>query len=76
MCCICGELRFDGATPDLAALGRMSAQLARRGPNHAGSYSDGALAFGHRRLSIIDLTPSAIQPMGRRSSLCAVLSSS
>ncbi|MBE0547223.1 MAG: N-acetylglutaminylglutamine amidotransferase [Rubrivivax sp.] len=63
MCGICGELRFDGATPDLAALDHMSAQLARRGPDHSGSYSDGALAFGHRRLSIIDLTPSASQPM-------------
>ena len=63
MCGLCGELRFDGAQPDLAALARMSEKLARRGPDHAGSYSDGALAFGHRRLSIIDLTPSANQPM-------------
>jgi len=63
MCGICGELRFDGATPDLGSIGRMSAQLARRGPDHAGSYSDGPLAFGHRRLSIIDLSPSANQPM-------------
>ncbi len=63
MCGLCGELRFDGSLPDLAALARMSAQLARRGPDHAGSYSDGSLAFGHRRLSIIDLSPSANQPM-------------
>lgn len=63
MCGICGELRFDGDFPDMGALARMSAQLARRGPDHAGSYSDGPLAFGHRRLSIIDLSPSANQPM-------------
>ena len=63
MCGICGELRFDGQLPDLAALTRMSAKLARRGPDHAGSYSDGPLAFGHRRLAIIDLSPSADQPM-------------
>ena len=63
MCGICGELRFDGSLPDLGALARMSEKLARRGPDHAGSYSDGALAFGHRRLSIIDLSPSASQPM-------------
>ncbi|HEY8908238.1 MAG TPA: asparagine synthase (glutamine-hydrolyzing), partial [Rhodoferax sp.] len=63
MCGICGELRFDGKTPDMAAIGRMSDQLARRGPDHAGTYSDGPLAFGHRRLSIIDLSSHAHQPM-------------
>ena len=63
MCGICGELRFDGATPDMAALARMSDQLARRGPDDAGTYQDGPLAFGHRRLSIIDLSAHAHQPM-------------
>lgn len=63
MCGICGEFRFDGATPDLAAISRMSDQLARRGPDHAGTYQDGPLAFGHRRLSIIDLSAHANQPM-------------
>jgi asparagine synthase (glutamine-hydrolysing) len=63
MCGICGELRFDGASPDLEAIARMSEKLARRGPDHVGSYSDGPLAFGHRRLSIIDLSASADQPM-------------
>jgi len=63
MCGICGELRFDGAVPDLEALGRMSDQLARRGPDDAGSYQDGPLALGHRRLSIIDLSSHAHQPM-------------
>lgn len=63
MCGICGELRFDAKPPDMAAIARMSNQLARRGPDHAGSYSDGPLAFGHRRLSIIDLSAHAHQPM-------------
>ncbi len=63
MCGICGELRFDGKAPDMGAITRMSDQLARRGPDHAGSYSDGPLAFGHRRLSIIDLSSHANQPM-------------
>jgi len=63
MCGICGELRFDGNAPDMSAIGRMSDQLARRGPDHAGTYSDGPLAFGHRRLSIIDLSSHAHQPM-------------
>jgi len=63
MCGICGELRFDGQAPDMAAISRMSDKLARRGPDHAGTYSDGPLAFGHRRLSIIDLSAHAHQPM-------------
>ena len=63
MCGICGELRFDGGVPDLAALGRMLAVLAPRGPDHGGSYSEGPLAFGHRRLAIIDLSPRGNQPM-------------
>ncbi|MBK9442883.1 MAG: N-acetylglutaminylglutamine amidotransferase [Comamonadaceae bacterium] len=63
MCGICGELRFDGQAPDMAAISRMSDKLARRGPDHAGTYSDGPLAFGHRRLSIIDLSSHAHQPM-------------
>ena len=63
MCGICGELRFDGATPDLNNIKRMSAKIARRGPDHEAIISDGPLAFGHRRLAIIDLTPSADQPM-------------
>jgi asparagine synthetase B (glutamine-hydrolysing) len=63
LCGICGELRFDGAASDMAATLRMSATLARRGPDHAGTFADGPLAFGHRRLAIIDLSPSADQPM-------------
>lgn len=63
MCGICGELRFDGTTPDGQALQRMSEKLARRGPDHAGTYTEGPLGFGHRRLAIIDLSPSADQPM-------------
>ena len=63
MCGICGELRFDGQTPDMAAIARMSDQLKRRGPDHAGTYSDGPVGLGHRRLSIIDLSAHAHQPM-------------
>lgn len=63
MCGICGELRFDQAGPDMEALKRMTAQLARRGPDHEGYFNGGALAFGHRRLSIIDLTSHSDQPM-------------
>ncbi|EFK95745.1 asparagine synthetase (glutamine-hydrolyzing), partial [sediment metagenome] len=63
MCGICGELRFDNQSPDLEAVGRMTAKLVRRGPDSGGSFDDGPLAFGHRRLSVIDLTASSEQPM-------------
>jgi asparagine synthase (glutamine-hydrolysing) len=63
MCGICGEFRFDGVAPDLALTQRMMAKLERRGPDHAGSYSDGPMAFGHRRLAIIDLSEHANQPL-------------
>ena len=63
MCGICGELRFDVTSPDLAVIDRMSESLARRGPDHMGTYADGPVAFGHRRLAIIDLHAHADQPM-------------
>jgi asparagine synthase (glutamine-hydrolysing) len=63
MCGICGELRLDGTAPDMGAIARMSDRLARRGPDDAGSFHSGPLAFGHRRLSIIDLSTHAHQPM-------------
>ncbi len=63
MCGICGELRLDGAPADLDAVATMMAQLARRGPDHVGSYSDGSLGIGHRRLAVIDLSFRSNQPM-------------
>ncbi len=63
MCGICGELRFDDAPPDEQALARTAAALARRGPDDAGQFRDGPLAFAHRRLAIIDLSASSHQPM-------------
>ncbi|MCB1920247.1 MAG: N-acetylglutaminylglutamine amidotransferase [Candidatus Competibacteraceae bacterium] len=63
MCGIGGELRFDGGEPDLALMGRMLQRLARRGPDHEGVWSDGPLLFGHRRLSVIDLSDRSNQPM-------------
>ena len=63
MCGICGELHFDGRVPDLTTIGKMMSVLARRGPDHDGSYSDGPIALGHRRLAIIDLSPRSDQPL-------------
>ncbi|MDD3528908.1 MAG: N-acetylglutaminylglutamine amidotransferase [Gallionellaceae bacterium] len=63
MCGIAGELRLDGTRPDPAVIARMTAALARRGPDGEGAWQDGPVAFGHRRLAIIDLSPRSAQPM-------------
>jgi len=63
MCGICGELRFDKQSPELTTVHHMMDKLVRRGPDSGGDYIDRNLAFGHRRLSIIDLSERANQPM-------------
>jgi asparagine synthase (glutamine-hydrolysing) len=45
-----------------AAIHRMTNALAHRGPDAEGQYIDEHAALGHRRLSIIDLSPEANQP--------------
>ncbi len=63
MCGICGEYRWDGQPVELSRIQNMLQALEKRGPDHVGTFSDGGLAFGHRRLSIIDLSEKANQPM-------------
>jgi len=63
MCGICGELRFDGATPDVRVAERMLQVLRPRGPDDEGVWQQGAIQLGHRRLSILDLSERAHQPM-------------
>ncbi|MBN8760109.1 MAG: asparagine synthase (glutamine-hydrolyzing) [Thiobacillus sp. 65-69] len=63
MCGIAGEFRFDETPPDAAAMARMLAKLARRGPDAEGQHADGAVRLGHRRLAIIDLSEKSAQPM-------------
>ncbi|MFF3849034.1 N-acetylglutaminylglutamine amidotransferase [Streptomyces sp. NPDC002328] len=63
MCGLSGEIRFDGARPDIAAVERMTDRLAPRGPDGRGLWSQGPAALGHRRLKIIDLSESGAQPM-------------
>lgn len=63
MCGIAGEFRFDGSSPDAAAMSRMLARLERRGPDAEGQHADGPVRLGHRRLSIIDLSARSRQPM-------------
>ena len=63
MCGIAGEIRFDGTSPDVAAVARITAAMHRRGPDGEGVHAQGAIALGHRRLKIIDLSERGAQPM-------------
>jgi len=63
VCGIGGEFRFDGRTADVAATARMTDRMADRGPDGNGLWASGPVAFGHRRLSIIDLSVRGSQPM-------------
>ncbi|MFI7111568.1 N-acetylglutaminylglutamine amidotransferase [Nonomuraea sp. NPDC050227] len=63
MCGLSGEFRFDGAEADIGAVGRMTDAMHDRGPDGSGLWAQGAVAMGHRRLKIIDLSEKAAQPM-------------
>ncbi len=64
MCGIAGKLYFDPQrSVEEPLLRRMCAALAHRGPDDEGIYARGPVGLGHRRLSIIDLSPAGHQPM-------------
>jgi len=63
MCGIYGEIRFDGGAVDPGALSRMGDVMQPRGPDAAGLLARGPVAFGHRRLKVIDPSIAAEQPM-------------
>ena len=73
MCGICGELRFDGAVPDPAVVGKMLQVLRPRGPDDEGVWRQGPLLLGHRRLSILDLSERGHQPMVDSANALAVV---
>src|SRR5918999_1240288 len=66
MCGICGMWGFsDSFAVDEDLVTRMRDSMTHRGPDDGGSWSssDGRLALGHRRLSIVDLSPAGHNPM-------------
>ncbi len=63
MCGLCGQLRFDNQAVVQTDLQAMMQKIARRGPDDNGVWLDKAMGFGHQRLSIIDLSNHAHQPM-------------
>ena len=63
MCGICGEITFDGTRADVAAVDRMTDVMTPRGPDGSGVWGQGPVAFGHRRLRVVDLSACGAQPM-------------
>jgi asparagine synthase (glutamine-hydrolysing) len=61
VCGICGIL---GSTADNSGnVSRMLQAIAHRGPDNEGTFFEGQISLGHRRLSIIDLSKNGNQPM-------------
>lgn len=67
MCGIAGILDFSGQPVDFRDLVHMTLTLKHRGPDDQGFYlvqgPGPAVGLGHRRLSIIDLSPQGRQPL-------------
>lgn len=65
MCGICGVLSSDTDVSLAGTARTMADTLRHRGPDDAGVWADPneGVALGHRRLSIIDLSPAGAQPM-------------
>jgi asparagine synthase (glutamine-hydrolysing) len=64
MCGIIGEINISSCV-DLEQFNQLRDRMFHRGPDGFGTelLLNGSIAFGHRRLSIIDLTDNAKQPM-------------
>lgn len=73
MCGIVGEVRFDGKDVEQENILRMRDSLLHRGPDDAGVYVARDVGLGHRRLSIIDLSPLGRQPMWSASGRLAIV---
>ena len=72
MCGICGKISIEGESVSSDLISRMMGSLVHRGPDDEGSYfksvktnggSNITLGLGHKRLSIIDLSPDGRQPL-------------
>ncbi|MEZ5016884.1 MAG: asparagine synthase (glutamine-hydrolyzing) [Flavipsychrobacter sp.] len=64
MCGITGYYVFNnGSNDNLTKVAQSTDKLYLRGPDSGGHFNDDRIALGHRRLSIIDTSEGATQPM-------------
>ena len=73
MCGIAGIFEFDAIAPSSDLLTAMTNLLAHRGPDGSGHLVRDNVALGHRRLSIIDLSQKAHQPMSDEDESCWIV---
>ena len=66
MCGIAGIFNFNKEPIAHATIKSMIDIIAHRGPDGEGIYIDDYLALGHKRLSILDVSPSGSQPMASK----------
>jgi asparagine synthase (glutamine-hydrolysing) len=64
MCGISGIINKAGRPIELVEIKKINDLVHHRGPDGEGFYFHSCLALGHRRLSIIDISPRGHQPMG------------
>jgi asparagine synthase (glutamine-hydrolysing) len=67
MCGIVGKINFDGKPVSPEEIRNLATLLSHRGPDDTGVYADKNIGLGHKRLSIIDLSPLGHQPMSDES---------
>ena len=63
MCGIAGLIHLDNSPISSVVLQSMTDALIHRGPDDEGQWIENNVGIGHRRLSIIDLSPAGRQPM-------------
>jgi len=65
MCGLTGLLASEGsfAQDGRSIIQQMTSALAHRGPDADGVWIEDGIALGHRRLSVLDLSPAGNQPM-------------
>jgi asparagine synthase (glutamine-hydrolysing) len=63
VCGLVGILRLDGEPADARNIDCMLSPMLHRGPDGRGSWAEDELAVGHLRLSILDLSERAGQPI-------------
>jgi asparagine synthase (glutamine-hydrolysing) len=63
MCGIAGLVDLGGREVRKHQIKSMTDSMKHRGPDGEGQWTSGNIGIGHRRLSIIDLSESAAQPM-------------
>ena len=75
MCGIVGSFKPGGETAGAEAIARMRDRMAHRGPDGVGLWESPRhdCTLGHRRLSIIDLSTAANQPMVNRAGSVALV---